>query len=231
MSLSSGTIDEDEAGSAPAPGLTLRLKQWLIAPVRLLARLRHAKVSETGEDAEEVAARPPPHNRSNNRPHNRSNNRLEEEAKQETVSATTPPLWRRLWPYGLVLLAGLAMGGGLMYALDAKVLAQKADELDRQAAEVTRLQALVAGYDKLVLKNDKVLASEKGRRAEAENRLASAQADLARLPQVDQGTRTDQTAGSAGQAVQGNQRGRCTLQSNSLGQTLKACLDEFNHRR
>ena len=43
-----------------------------------------------------------------------------------------PPRWRRLLPYGLVLLVGIAAGGGTLYWLSAQVIARQAAELDAQ---------------------------------------------------------------------------------------------------
>lgn len=216
MPISGETIDGNDIDGGSGPGMALRLKQWLIAPVRLLQRLRRAETAEPAEEAQARARR-------------RGRPGAQEDA--EVDAETTAPLWHRLMPYGAVLLAGLAAGSGLIYALNAKVLARQAVELDAQKTEITRLRELLAGYDKLVLKNDKTLADERGRRAAAENRLATAQADLARRPQENTDIHADRPGDGTtmpGHSVAAGRDGRCTLQSANLGQTLKACLDGFN---
>jgi hypothetical protein len=213
LSTASDTVDESEAEAAPRPGLAVRLKRLLAAPVLLLRRLRRARTEAVEIEAEAEL------------PDRRDARR--DEAVEEDASAPVPPRWRRLLPYGLALLAGLALGGGSLYGLSAQVIARQAAELNEQQAEVARLKGLVAGYDQLVLQNKKKLEEEQSKRVALENRLATAQADLARQPASGsgsggRGTPAQTAAGQPGKA------GDCTLRPGSIGSTLKDCLAEFN---
>jgi hypothetical protein len=212
LSTASETVDETGAEAPPRPGLVLRLKRLLAAPVLLLRRLRRRQAETEGEEAEgtEAGAR----------------GAGREETTEETAAPTAPPLWRRLLPYGLILLAGAAAGGGAINWLSAQVIARQAAELGEQQAEVERLKGLVAGYDKLTLQNKKKLEEEQGRRAELENRLALAQADLIRQPSPA-ASRPGTARPSAGQA-EADKSGNCTLRPGTVGNTLKDCLAEFN---
>ena len=92
MSAASKTVDEPAEEAAPPPGLALRAKRLLIAPLLLLGRLRQSKASETDEEAEAVPPAP--------------RNARRSEADEAEAAPAAPPWWRRLLPYGLVLLAG-----------------------------------------------------------------------------------------------------------------------------
>ena len=216
MSATSKTVDEPAEEAAAPPSLALRAKRLLIAPLLLLRRLRQPKVAEEREDAEEA------------RPGARSARR---DASDETDKApvAAPPLWRRLLPYGLVLLAGTAVGGGAIYWLSAQVITHQSAELSEQQDEVTRLKGVLAGYDKLTLENHKKLEAEKGKRAELGNRLAIAQSDLTRRPPSEDGRGTG-AGGSSGNAADAGKTADCTLRPGSIGSTLKACLEEFNRQ-
>jgi hypothetical protein len=208
LSTASETVDEAEDGAIPRPGLVLRLKRLLAAPLLLLRRLRQPKA-----EAEEEAAEAEP---------DRRNTRREESDEEAEVPAAPSP-WRRLLPYGLVLLAGAGAGGGGMYWLSAQVIARQTAELGEQQEEVARLKGVLAGYDQLVLQNRKKLEEEQSRRVALENRLAMAQADLTRQPAAGgRGAPAQAAAGQPGKA------GDCTLRPGSIGSTLKDCLAEFN---
>lgn len=194
----------------PRPGLVLRVKRLLIVPLRLLRRLRRPKAAPESEEAEE--AKP------------RARNAGREETHEEEQAPAAPPLWRRLMPYGLVLLTGAA-GGGAIYWLSAQIIAFQSAELGEQNEEIARLKGVLAGYDKMMLKNSRKLEDEQGKRAETENRLAIAQTDLTRRPPPGESRGTGgQAAASAGKAAD------CTLRRGSIGSTLKACLEEFNRQ-
>ncbi len=206
-SLSAASDSAEEA--APRPGLVLRAKRLLIAPLLLLQRLRRAK-TETAE-AEEARPGAPDKRR--------------EAADEAAEAPAAPPLWRRMLPYGLVLLAGAVAGGGAIYWLSAQVIAHQSAELNEQQEEVARLKGVLAGYDRMMLKNSKKLEDEKGKRAETENRLAIAQNDLTRRPPPGEARGTGgQAAAGAGKAAD------CTLRRGSIGSTLKTCLEEFNRQ-
>lgn len=138
----------------------------------------------------------------------------------ETDEAAAPA-WRRLLPYGCMLLAGAAAGGGAGYWLTAHALARQAAALDAQQAEIARLKGLLAGYDSLILQHRKKLEAEQGRRIELENRLAMAQAELTRPPLAA-------GRGTASPATIPAKAGDCTLRGSSIGDALKGCLSEFN---
>jgi len=209
LSTASETVDEAGEEAMPRPGLVLRLKRLLAAPLLLLRRLRRPK-EETEEEAATEAV-----------PDRRDTRR--EESDEEAEVPAAPSRWHRLLPYGLVLLAGAGAGGGGMYWLSAQVIARQAAVLDEQQAEVARLKGLVAGYDQLVLQNRKKLEEEQSKRVALENRLAMAQADLTRQPAaVERGAPAQAAAGPPGKA------GDCTLRPGSIGSTLKDCLAEFN---
>lgn len=213
LSASNETIDES-ADEAPArPSLVLmRVKRLLIAPLLLIRRLRRARADE---DIGAAAMAEP-----QNRPGRRG--QLEE---SDAPPDAAPPLWRRALPYGLVLLAGGAAGGGAMYWLSARIVAHQSAELGAQADEISRLKGLLAGYDKLVLENNRKLESERGKRAELGNRLAIAQTDLARRPLP----KNVGNPGVAERTAAGGQGADCTLRpGGGIGNTLKACLEEFN---
>lgn len=145
-------------------------------------------------------------------------------AETEAAAAGTPagaPAWRRLLPYGGVLLAGAVAGGGAGYWLSAHALARQAAALDAQQAEIARLKGLLAGYDSLILQHRKKLEAEQGRRVELENRLAMAQAELTRPPLAA-------GRGKAAPATIPARAGDCTLRGSSIGDALKGCLSEFN---
>jgi hypothetical protein len=213
MNAASETVDEagEEAGEelAPKPGFVLRLKRLLALPLRLLGRLRKPQEVDAEEDAAPDAGR----------------DRREASDESEALPAA-PPLWRRILPYALVLLAGATAGGGALYALSARVIAHQSARLAEQAEEVARLKDVLAGYDRMTLQQKKKLDEEQGRRAELQNRLATAQADLARghaSPAPEPGAAT----AAGGSHVRG-QSGDCTLRPGSIGSTLKACLEKFN---
>ena len=208
MSTASETVDEAEDGAIPRPGLVLRLKRLLAAPLLLLRRLRQPKAEAEEETAEAMP--------------DRRGARCEEVDEATEIPAAPPP-WRRLLPYGLVLLAGAGAGGGGMYWLSAQVIARQTAELDEQQEEVARLKGVLAGYDQLVLQNRRKLEEEQSRRVALENRLAMAQADLTRQPAAGgRGAPAQAAAGQPGKA------GDCTLRPGSIGSTLKDCLAEFN---
>ena len=208
-SLSAASESAEEA--APRPGFVLRAKRLLIAPLLLLRRLRRAKAAPESEEAE--APKP------------RARNAGREDTHEEEQAPAAPPLWRRMLPYGLVLLTGTVAGGGAIYWLSAQVIALQSAELGEQNEEIARLKGVLAGYDKMMLKNSKKLEDEQGKRAEIENRLAIAQTDLTRRPPPGEGRGTGgQAAAGAGKAAD------CTLRRGSIGSTLKACLEEFNRQ-
>lgn len=215
MSTASETVDESEAEAPPRPSLVLRLKRLLAAPVLLLRRLRQPKAEAEDGEAEGTEAR---------------ESRREESDGEEAEAPAVRPLWRRLLPYGLILLAGGAAGGGTIYWLSAQVIARQSAELGEQQAEVERLKGLVAGYDKLTLQNKKKLEEEQGKRAELENRLSMAQADLLRQPftaESRQGATTRKPSAVTAEAGKG---GNCTLRPGTVGNSLKDCLAEFNRQ-
>ena len=207
MSTASETVDESEAEAAPRPGLVLRLKRLLAAPLLLLRRLRRPKAGTYGEEAD-------------------ADRGDEEDA---AGSPAAPPLWRRLLPYGLVLLAGAAAGGAAIYGLSAQVVARQAAELNARQDEAMRLKGVLAGYDKLMLQTRKKLEEEQGKRAELENRLAMAQSDLLRPSQPPAGRGGGDQGASRSAAVTGKMAD-CTLRPGSAGATLKDCLAEFNRQ-
>ncbi len=192
----------------PRPNLVLRLKRLLAAPLLLLRRLRQPR-AEAEEETTETAP-------------DRRGARGEEADEAAEVPAAPSP-WRRLLPYGLVLLAGAGAGGGGMYWLSVQVIARQTTELGEQQEEVARLKDVLAGYDQLVLQNRKKLEEEQSRRVTLENRLAMAQADLTRQPAA--GGRGAPALAAAGQP---GKAGDCTLRPGSIGSTLKDCLAEFN---
>lgn len=216
MSTASETVDESEAEAPPRPGLVLRLKRLLAAPLSLLERLRRRKPE--AEDAEAESAE------TGNRDAGR-----EVVKSEEAEAPAAPPPWRRLLPYGLVLLAGAAAGGGLNYWFSAQVISRQAAELGEQQAEIERLKGLVAGYDKIIVKNQKKLEEAQGKRAELENRLAAAQAEQIRQPPAPAESRTDAAARKpAASATEAGKGGNCTLRPGTIGSSLKDCLAEFN---
>lgn len=208
MSTASETVDDTEEGAMPRPSLVLRLKRLLAAPLLMLRRLRQPR-AEAEEGTTETAP-------------DRRGARGEEADEAAEVPAAPLP-WRRLLPYGLVLLAGAGAGGGGMYWLSAQVIARQTTELGEQQEEVARLKDVLAGYDQLVLQNRKKLEEEQSRRVALENRLAMAQADLTRQPAA--GGRGAPALAAAGQP---GKAGDCTLRPGSIGSTLKDCLAEFN---
>ena len=212
MSTASDIIAESEAEAAPRPGLALRLKRLLAAPILLLRRLRqpHAGTQAGEAEAEERDLR-------------------DETADENAEASAAPPPWRRLLPYGLVLLAGAAAGGGALYWLSAQAIARQAAEIDEQQSEVARLKGLVAGYDKMMLQTRKKLEEEQGKRAELENRLAMAQADLLRQPQAPSG-RNSAASNASHNAAGSGKTADCTLRPGTIGSTLKSCIEEFNRR-
>lgn len=212
-SLSAASESDEEA--APRPGLVLRAKRLLIAPLLLLKRLRRTKAAPESEASEEGKPR--------------ARNAGREETDETAQAPATPPLWRRMLPYGLVLLAGAVAGGGAIYWLSAQVIALQAAELGEQSDDLTRLKGVLAGYDKMVLQHHKKLEAEQGRRAEIENRLAIAQTDLTRRPPPRE-ARNTVTQGAAGNASGAGKAADCTLRPGSVGDTLKACLEEFNRQ-
>jgi hypothetical protein len=211
LSTASESIDEIADEAAPPPGLALRAKQLLIAPLLLLRRLRRTKASEEDEEADAP------------QPGTKGVKRREEDESEAAPIA--PSLWRRLLPYGLVLLAGIAVGGGAIFWFSAQIVAHQSAELSEQEDEITRLKGVLAGYDKLMLESHRKLEVEKGKRAELGNRLAIAQSDLTRRPSSEDGS----DAESQGQAG-ANKALDCTLRRGSIGSTLKACLEEFNRK-
>lgn len=215
MSTASETVDESEAGAAPKPGLILRLRRLLAAPLSLLERLRRRKPE--AEDAEAESAET-----------GKRDAGREEVKSEEAEAPAAPPPWRRLLPYGLVLLAGAAAGGGGIYWLSSQVVARQAAELGEQQAEVARLKDILAGYDKLILQDRKKMEEEKARRAELENRLAAAQAEQLRPPAPAE-SRADAAARKpAASATEAGKGGNCTLRPGTIGSSLKDCLAEFN---
>lgn len=210
-SLSAASNSDEEA--APRPGLVLRAKRLLLAPLLLLRRLRQPKT----ETAEAEEARPD------------ATDKRREAADEDAEAPAAPPLWRRMLPYGLLLLAGAVAGGSAIYWLSAQVIALQSAELGEQNDEIARLKGVLAGYDRMMLKNSRKLEEEQGKRAETENRLAIAQTDLTRRPPPAEG-RTTSTQGPAANASGGGKAADCTLRPGSVGNTLKACLEEFNRQ-
>ena len=219
MSTASESIDEEADEATLRPGLVLRAKRLLIAPLLLLRRLRRAKAPEAEEkkDASKEA-----------RPHARDARRRDG-AETEDAPAAAPTLWHRLLPYGLALLAGVAAGGVALYWLSAQIIAHQSTELGEQEGEVARLKGLLAGYDKLTLENHKKLEAEKGKRAELGNRLAIAQRDLTHRPPSEVGSSTG-AQGTAENHAGTGKAADCTLRSGSIASTLKTCLEEFNRQ-
>ncbi len=211
MSAASKTVDEPAEEATPPPGLALRAKRLLIAPLLLLRRLRRTKASD--EDAEAEAA--PPGARDTRR----------SEADEAEAAPATPAWWRRLLPYGLTLLAGIVAGSGGIYWFSARIIAHQSASLSEQGDEITRLKGVLAGYDKLMLESHRKLEAEKGKRAELGNRLAIAQSDLTRRPPPED-HRDPGVSGHAG----ADKALDCTLRPGSIGSTLKACLEEFNRQ-
>lgn len=211
MPAASETIDESAAEATPRPSLALRAKRLLIAPLLLLRRLRRTRAQE--EVAEPETARP----------HDRSARHGKADGA-ETPAATTP-FWRRFLPYAMVLLAGIAAGGGGSFWLSAKIIAHQSAELSGQEGEIARLKGMLAGYDKMMLDSHRKLEAEKGKQAELGNRLAIAQSDLAQRPQREVNRHADAPA----QAGTGKTLD-CTLRPGSIGSTLRACLEEFNRK-
>lgn len=212
-SLSAASESDEEA--APRPGLALRAKRLLTAPLLLLRRLRRPKAAPEHGVSEEA------------KPRARNTGREETDEAEQTPAA--PSLWRRALPYGLVLLAGAVGGGSAVYWLSAQVIALQAAELGEQNDDLTRLKGVLAGYDKMVLQNHKKLEAEQGKRAEIENRLAIAQTDLTRRPPPGE-TRNTGTQGPASNASGAGKAADCTLRPGSVGSALKACLEEFNRQ-
>lgn len=211
MSAASKAIDEPAEDASPQPGLALRARRLLIAPLLLLRRLRRTKASEGNGEAEAA----PPDPRSARR----------READEAETSPAAPPWWRRLLPYGLVLLAGTVAGGGGIHWLSAQIVSHQAAALAQQDDEIARLKGMLAGYDKMMLDSHRKLEAEKGKQAELGNRLAIAQSDLAQRPQRE----GNRHAGAAAQAGAGKTLD-CTLRPGSIGSALKACLEEFNSK-
>ncbi len=223
MSAASKTVDEPAEEAAAPPSLALRAKRLLIAPLLLLKRLRRPKAVKQSEEAEEAQPRA-------------GNARRGASEETETAPAAALPLWRRLLPYGLLLLAGTAAGGGAIYWLSAQVIAHQSTELSEQADDIARLKGVLAGYDRMMLENHRKLETEKGKRAELGNRLAIAQSDLTRrpppreapaAPSVAAPSASGQPSPARGQTEAGK-TGDCTLRPGSIGSTLKSCLEEFN---
>jgi hypothetical protein len=212
LSTASETADEADEVAAPRPSLVLRLKRLLAAPL-LLRRLRQSKA-----EAEEEAAEAVPDRRGTRR----------QESDEEAEVPAAPSRWRRLLPYGLILLAGVVVGGGTIYWLSAQVIARQSAELGEQQAEVERLKGLVAGYDKLTLQNKKKLEEEQSKRAELENRLSMAQADLLRQPSAAESRTGAASRKPPAAAAEASKGGNCTLRPGTIGGTLKDCLAEFN---
>ena len=215
MSTASETVDESEAGAAPRPGLILRLKRLLAAPLSLLERLRRRKPKAEDAEAESTESG--------------SRDGGREEVKGEEAEApAAPPPWRRLLPYSLVLLAGATAGGSLNYWFSAQVISRQAAVLGEQQAEIERLKGLLAGYDKMILKNQKKLEEEQGKRVELENRLAIAQADLMRQPPAVGSRASAAPRRPSTAAAEASKGGNCTLRPGTIGSSLKDCLAEFN---
>lgn len=147
-----------------------------------------------------------------------------EETEAETEAPAVPPLWRRLPSCGLLLLAGAGVGGSGMYWLSAQEIARQSTALDERQDEIARLKGVLAGYDKMVLQNHKKLEAEQGKRAEIENRLSMAQADLTRRPAAPAAS----SAPGQRNPTEAGKTGDCTLRPGSIGSTLKDCLAEFN---
>lgn len=211
MSIASETIDETEAAASPRPSLALRLKRLVAAPLLLLHRLHRppAQGGDEAADAEQARGE-------------RGGAAVEDEA-----IAAGPSLWRRLLPYGAVLLAGIGAGGGTVYWLSVQAISRQTAALNEQQAEAARLRGVLAGYDKMMLQNRKKLDEELSRRVEAENRLAVAQADLTRQAPAAGNRRNGAQPGNAAGA---GKMADCTLSPGSIGSTLKGCLEEFNGR-
>lgn len=215
MSTASETVDETEAEAAPRPGLVLRLRRLLGAPLLLLERLRRPKPA--AEEAEGEIAESGSRDGGN------------ETTDEELEAPAARPLWRRLPPYAIVLALGAAAGGGGTYWLSTQAIARQAAELVEQRAEAARLKDILAGYDKLILQNRKKLEEEQGKRAELENRLATAQAELMRRPPAPAESRADAAARKpAASPAEAGKGGNCTLRPGTIGSSLKDCLAEFN---
>ena len=218
MSTASETVDEVEEAAALRPSLVLRLKRLLVAPLLLLRRLRKPAQAEEAmaDDASPARGR------------DRGRGRDEEAEEAEAVPAG-PPRWRRALPYAIVFALGAAAAGGTVSWLAAQVIARQSAQIDTQEADIARLKGVLAGYDKMMLQNRKKLEVEQGRRAEAENRLAMAQADLLGQPPAAAG-RSGGAPGASRNAAGSGKMADCTLRPGSAGATLKDCLADFNRQ-
>lgn len=215
LTTASDTVDETEEEAAPRPSLALRLKRLLVAPLLLLRRLRRppAEADESGE-----------------KPQGRARDRRRDEEEEAAELPAGPPLWRRALPSLVALLLGAAAAGGAVSWLSGQVIARQSGELSAQEEEIARLKGVLAGYDRMMLQNKKKLEEEQGRRAEAENRLAIAQTDLARraAPRDAAGPGASGARSGTVRPADPGKTGDCTLRPGSAGSSLKSCLEEFN---
>ncbi len=215
MSTVSETIDEAAGEAVPKPSLVLRLKRLLVAPLLLWHRLRRPLPAAATEKAEDA-------------PPARAHDRRGDEKADETAEVPAgPALWRRALPLVLACALGAIAAAGAASWLTGRIIVRQTGLLSAQEAEIVRLKGVLAGYDRMMLQNKKKLEEEQGRRAEAENRLAQAQSDLARrLPPAD--AAAGLRAGPAGGRPGAGKTGDCTLHPGSIGSTLKGCLEEFS---
>ena len=220
MSTASDTVDESGEEAPPKPSLGLRLKRLLVAPLLLLRRLRKPAAAEAAEEDDAPRAR------------GRDRGRGRDEAEEETEAVPAgPPLWRRALPYAIVFALGAAAAGGAVSWLSGQVIARQSAQIAEQEDDIARLKGVLAGYDKMMLQNRKKFEEEQGRRAEAENRLAMAQTDLARRAAPRETAATPGPAsprGAAARPADPGKTGDCTLRPGTAGSTLKGCLEDFN---
>lgn len=218
MSSASHTVEEPDEEAPPKPSLGLRLKRLLVAPLLLLRRLRKPAPAEAAEEDDA----PPARRRARGR---------EVEAEEAEATPAGPPLWRRALPYAIAGALGAAAAGGAVSWLSGQIIARQSAQIAGQEDDIARLRGVLAGYDKMMLQNKKKLEEEQGRRAEAENRLAMAQTDLARRAAPRETAAAPGTAsprGAAARPADPGKTGDCTLRPGTAGSTLKGCLDEFN---
>jgi hypothetical protein len=215
MFTASNTVEDSDDETPPKPSLGLRLKRLLVAPLLLLRRLRRTAPAEAAADDEASPVR----------------GRGREWESEEAVAVPAgPPLWRRALPHAIVFALGAAAAGGAVSWLAGQVIARQSALIAEQETDIARLRGVLAGYDRMMLQSRKKLEEEQGRRAEAENRLAMAQTDLARRAaprETAAGPGPGGTRAAARPADPGR-TGDCTLRPGTAGSTLKGCLEEFN---
>ncbi|HMM54438.1 MAG TPA: hypothetical protein PKC23_05425 [Candidatus Desulfobacillus sp.] len=203
MSTAEETADAPPLAAARRSNTVIRLKRLLAFPLLLWQRWQDRREAQpSGEEEASGSA-------------------------DEAAAGAKAEL--RLLPYAIVLLAGIAAGAGVAYGLTAHALAEQAAALQAAQGETVRLKTQLSGHDKQMLEGRKKFEEEQIRRVEAENRLAIAQADLARL-QAGDNPGSAKPAGSGEQASRTANSIDCTLRAGSAGSTLKDCLKAFNGR-